>query len=238
MIANEVIPPDVLIALVARLPNDLLAEFLKKPQPSASPELLEALEKNPHHAPATREQLEEWKLSVLAAEAEAAEKEAVKPAEPVEGEGEERERLSVQQKIVRLGAAEKVQLALKGNKEERLVLIKDGNKVVARAVLQSPKISDGEVESFATLKNVSEDVLRTIASIRRFNKNYNIIRALVNNPRTPLDLALRQIPRLNALDLKNLGGNRNVPETLRTAALKLFKQKTAPPGGGGGGGGH
>lgn len=235
ILAQPATPAESVVALVERLPGELLAEFLAKEPPEiVAPALIGALEGNPHHTAATKERLEEWRLGLLAAEAEAAEKDVQQKAEPEEEK--ESERITVQQKIVRLAASQKVQLALKGTKEERSILIRDGNKVVARAVLMSPKISDGEVEGFAALKNVQEEVLRTIVATRRFNKNYNIVRALINNPRTPLDVSLKLMQRLNIMDLKMLSGNRNLPETLRSAALKLLKQRTAPPSGGGGGG--
>ena len=94
------------------------------------------------------------------------------------------------QKINRLDVKGRIQLALKGNKEERSILIRDGTKVVALAVLEAPKLSDGEVEKFACQKNVLEAVLRQIPLKRRFMKNYIVVRNLVANPRTPLDLAL------------------------------------------------
>ena len=95
------------------------------------------------------------------------------------------------QKINRLDVKGRIQLAMKGNKEERSILIRDGTKVVALAVLDAPKISDGEVERFALQKNVLEAVLRQIPLKRRFMKNYIVVRNLVSNPRTPLDLGFR-----------------------------------------------
>ncbi len=94
------------------------------------------------------------------------------------------------QKISHLDVKGRIQLALKGNKEERSLLIRDGTKVVALAVLEAPKLSDGEVEKFASQKNVLESVLRQIPLKRRFMKNYKVVRNLVANPRTPLDLGL------------------------------------------------
>jgi len=80
------------------------------------------------------------------------------------------------QKINRLDVKGRIQLALKGNKEERSILIRDGTKVVALAVLEAPKLSDGEVEKFALQKNVLEAVLRQIPLKRRFMKNYIVVR--------------------------------------------------------------
>jgi hypothetical protein len=129
------------------------------------------------------------------------------------------------QKINRLDVKGRIQLAMKGNKEERSILIRDGTKVVALAVLDAPKISDGEVEKFALQKNVLEAVLRQIPLKRRFMKNYIVVRNLVSNPRTPLDLGLGLMKHLLVKDLKNISGNKEISETIRNLALKMFKQK-------------
>ncbi len=129
------------------------------------------------------------------------------------------------QKINSLDVKGRIQLALKGNKEERSILIRDGTKVVALAVLEAPKLSDGEVEKFASQKNVLESVLRQIPLKRRFMKNYIVVRNLVANPRTPLDLGLGLMKNLMIADLKNLSANKEVSETIRKLALKTYKQK-------------
>ena len=129
------------------------------------------------------------------------------------------------QKINRLDVKGRIQLALKGNKEERSLLIRDGTKVVALAVLEAPKLADGEVEKFASQKNVLEAVLRQIPLKRRFMKNYIVVRNLCANPRTPLDLALGLMKNLLVQDLKNISGNKEVSETIRKLALKMYKQK-------------
>ena len=129
------------------------------------------------------------------------------------------------QKISHLDVKGRIQLALKGNKEERSLLIRDGTKVVALAVLEAPKLSDGEVEKFASQKNVLEAVLRQIPLKRRFMKNYIVVRNLVANPRTPLDLGLGLMKNLLVADLKNLSNNKEVSETIRKLATKMYKQK-------------
>jgi len=73
---------------------------------------------------------------------------------------------------------------------------------------------------------VLEAVLRQIPMKRRFAKNYNVVRNLVANPRTPLDLSLGLMKNILAQDLKNLASNKEVPDTIRKLALKMFKAKT------------
>jgi hypothetical protein len=134
-------------------------------------------------------------------------------------------RENTMQKINGLDVKGRIQLALKGSKEERSILIRDGTKVVALSVLEAPKLSDGEVEKFALQKNVLEAVLRQIPLKRRFMKNYIVVRNLVSNPRTPLDLGLGLMKHLLAVDLKNISTNKEISETVRKLALKNYKQK-------------
>ncbi len=124
-----------------------------------------------------------------------------------------------------MAVPEKIKLALAGSQEERLILIRDPNKLVARAVLQSPKLSDQEIENIASMKNVTEEVLRLVATNRKFMKSYQVVRTLVNNPRAPIDVTVPMINRLNERDQKSLTLNRNVPDVLRAMALKAVKQK-------------
>lgn len=139
--------------------------------------------------------------------------------------GHEEERGSALQKISRLDIKGRIQLAMKGTKEERSILVRDGTKLVALAVLESPKITDGEVEQFAAQKNVLEAVLRQIPLKRRFVKNYIVVRNLVSNPRTPIDISLGLMKNILVTDLKNLAANKEVSDTIRKLALKMFKQK-------------
>ena len=139
---------------------------------------------------------------------------------------QEERRDSTLQKIAKLDIKGRIALAMRGGKEERSILIRDSTKLVALAVIDSPKISDGEVEGFAQQKNVLEAVLRGIPLKRRFAKNYAIMRNLVYNPRTPLDLSLGLMKNLLIHDLKNLSANKEVSDTIRKLALRMYKQKT------------
>jgi len=129
------------------------------------------------------------------------------------------------EKISRMHVVEKIKAALTGNMETRSLLIRDPNKIISRAVLQSPKISEMEAESYAAAKNVSDETLRLIAANRKFMKAYVVMRALVNNPRAPIDVTMPLVGRMKDRDLKGLALNRNVPEVIRTMATKVIKQK-------------
>jgi hypothetical protein len=137
------------------------------------------------------------------------------------------ERQSLLQRLSGMRVVQRVQLALKGGREERMALIRDSCKVVQRAVLQSSRLTDREVESFAAMANLSDEVLRLIANKRQFRKNYIVVRNLLNNPKTPVDVAMKMLPMIQPNDLKFLAMNKNIPEALRSAAVKLHRQKLA-----------
>ena len=127
---------------------------------------------------------------------------------------------STVQKIAALSVAGRMSLAMKGSREERAVLVRDPNKIVAAAVLSSPKLNETEVEAIAKMANVSDDVLRTIGMSRAWTKSYAVVHALVRNPKMPLALSMNFLQRINDRDLRALSTNRNIPEVLRLAARK------------------
>lgn len=163
------------------------------------------------------QELQKTELEPISAFAEAAE----------EAEPDNAKRETMLQKLSRLRVVERVQLALKGGRDERVLLIRDPCKVVQRAVLQSPQLSEQEVESFSKMTTLSDETLRLIANNRKFRKNYVILRALIFNPKSPLEVTLHLLPLIKVTDVKLLSTSKNVADTLRTAAARLMRQRTA-----------
>lgn len=144
-----------------------------------------------------------------------------------EFEEAEQKKLTILQRISRLKVGERIKLGFIGNKEERAILIRDTARLVQNAVLQSPKLTDPEVETFAAAKNLQESVFREIARQRRFLKLYPVVRNLVNNPKCPLDISLTLIKTLMVHDLKSLRHSKSVPDTIRKIAAKLYQEKAS-----------
>jgi hypothetical protein len=142
----------------------------------------------------------------------------------------EQKKLTVFQKVSRLNVGQRIKLGFIGGKEERALLIRDTARLVQNAVLNSPKLSDAEAEAFAGSKNLQENVFREIARQRRFLKIYPVVRNLVNNPRCPLDISLTLVKTLQVYDLKSLRHNKNVPDTIRKVAAKLYTEKATRGG--------
>jgi hypothetical protein len=169
------------------------------------------------------------------APAEGEEPPADQAAPPVMTEEEEKnyeeqlKRTPAFQKIMKMNVAERVQLAMKGNAEDRAILIRDTAKLVAHQVLKSPKLSENEIASFARMRSIHEDMLRVIASRKDWTKAYSTVHALVRNPKTPPGLTIQFLPRLGNRDLKVVTGDKNIPELVRRQARNLFLIRTQPP---------
>ena len=152
------------------------------------------------------------------------------PLTPEEQAAEEAlQRTPLFQRIVRMTVGEKIQAALKGNPEERAILIRDPSRLIAATVLKSPKLSDQEIESYAKLRSVNDEVLRIIGTHRQWTKSYAVAHALARNPRTPTGVSLTMLNRLVNKDLKNLGIDKNIPEVIRRSAKRIFELRTKPP---------
>ena len=128
--------------------------------------------------------------------------------------------LTFTQRLAHMGVPEKMKCATKGTREMRSILIRDPNRMVAAACLSCPKVNDAEVEAYAKMGNVSEEILRTIARSRAWTKNYGVTLSLVKNSKTPVALSMNLMNRLNESDVKKISTDRNVPEALRQAAKK------------------
>ncbi|MFL6386783.1 MAG: hypothetical protein ACJ71U_04790 [Terriglobales bacterium] len=149
---------------------------------------------------------------------------------PDEFDAAEQKKLTVFQRVSKLNVGQRIKLGFIGGKEERALLIRDTARLVQNAVLNSPKLTDAEAESFAGSKNLQENVFREIARQRRFLKLYPVVRNLANNPRCPLDISLTLVKTLHVYDLKSLRHNKNVPDTIRKVAAKLYAEKATRGG--------
>ncbi len=141
---------------------------------------------------------------------------------------EETAKLTLTQKIARMSVSERIKLASKGNKEVRGMLIRDSNKLVAIAVIRSPRITDGEVMSQAINKGAHEDVLRVVYSHREWTRKYSVRLALVKNPKVPAQVLMRFLNTLTESDVKALAKDKNVAGAIQGMAKKMIQRKNEP----------
>jgi hypothetical protein len=116
-------------------------------------------------------------------------------------------------------------MALTGDKEWRNIFLKDANKLVSSAVLKNPRITDGEVLAVAKNKSASEELIRLITLNREWVKSYEIKKALILHPRTPLPKALRYMEILTEKDIKSLAKSRGVSQVIVNNARRMLMAK-------------
>jgi hypothetical protein len=221
-----------------------------------APEILEALLANPNvtadvrrRVMETREEFFDKKARIAAAEpaevdddapmlalseepiADLLEKAASEPndAPPpalMESEKTDEKKLSIFSQILVMSVSDKVKLAFKGGKTERVILVRDHNKLVCSAVMRNPRMSELEVEGIATMRNVEEEVLRIISMKREWSSKYNIAVSLARNPKCPVGVVLSLINRLTLRDLKGLKDDKGVSDTVRSLARKMYLQRS------------
>ncbi len=235
--------PDATLAWLAERVDGPLQDIIVTNQVRLleAPVIVERLFENPRLSPEIRrradEFLEEFFLKkerekeAAAAAAAAATPAPAPEASEVLAEAEEEPELSEDEKkslfarVSVMSVVQKIRLAYRGNKEERMFLVQDRNRLVSAAALKSPKTREADAEAIANMKSVSEDVLRAIAFRRDWMRHYGILRALVRNPRSPIDVTLGLVMKLNAKDMKQLSGDRNVPEAVRASARREVSRK-------------
>ncbi len=220
MAKNKNCPPECLVPMVPYFSPAVVQHLLEElDRVTAHPQLALLLENSAFVTPEQKKILENFRSTAID---EGHLADAAAEAEP-----DPAKRMTLLQQISRMTVAQRVQYAMKGSSEVRRTLIRDSNKVVQRSVLQSPRLTDQEVEAFASMANLTDEILRLMAGNRNFRKNYVVVRNLINNPKTPLDVTLHMLPLLNPVDLKKLTMNKNVPETLRSTAVKLQRTRAS-----------
>ncbi len=242
---NFSIPSQILIDIAKSNDSELLELLsVKEVKLLAHPEIIDVLISNPNLSKEKRFRLIEMKRRFILGEEE--EEERKEPE--VEEEQEEEEGIYedyddsvisveldmedgiIEQKInlnmiKKMTVGEKIKFALFGNKEVRKILINDPNRLVREAVLQSPKLTDAEIESFAKLKSLADDVIRRITLNKQWTSKYSVALSLIKNPKTPISFSLNYLDKLIVRDLKQIQKDKDIPEPVRKKAKILIERK-------------
>ena len=192
-------------ATLDAIPRAAIEGFLARPE--ASPELragFAARSVEPGHVPAPDDAPAVVPVSDSESDSE--------PLDP----GESRPQV-----LMSLPVIDRIKMAIRGTREQRTVLVRDPNKVVSVSVLGSAKLNASEVESYARMTSVQEEVLRIIGTSRHWTKNYPIVAAIVSNPKTPIAISMGLVTRLNLRDLNLVARDRNVSDGVRSAARRF-----------------
>jgi hypothetical protein len=233
------VPRPVLARLARRLPPDLQEVLLLRQDAIIEePMILEALEENPQLSSYTARRIAEYREHLLPrqrtfhvpSEEEIDEEELQRAIEvarelPPAGEFEEERTKLTEGQIRGLPIPARLKLTRGAPRALRGILLRDSNPQVAVSVISNNSLSDQEVEQTANNRSVVEEVLTAITRKREWMNKYNVVKALVRNPRTPLGASMRLINRLAVRDLREIGRDRNIPDALRSTALRLYRIK-------------
>lgn len=249
LVLHPAMPGDALAELAPRLEEGLL-DLLVNNQVKIleAPEIIERLRLNPALGVNHLQRLDEYERLLLrelvepaeqleSRDLEEVEKEAIEVAREfvktfgkesvtlrdMVSEAEQEKKDSVLKQLSVMSVPQKVQAAIKGGREIRQALIRDANRLVSSAVIKSPRITEAEVEFYTNMRSLASEVIRLISLNREWMQNYKIIHNLVKNPRTPIDMSMKLLPRLVGRDLKTLEMDKGVPEVLRKTAKRMAK---------------
>jgi hypothetical protein len=160
--------------------------------------------------------------------AEAAALEAEEDTHEEDEEGKEQLRdkfLPLFASISQMTITQKIRRAILGTSAERMLLVRDNNRLVASAAASSPMLNENEAARIASNRNVLDDVLRIIAQNRNFTRNYQVKLNLVTNPKTPLTFSARMVPHLRDNDLRMIAKSRNVAANIQALARQQLLRK-------------
>jgi hypothetical protein len=235
-------PRSLLASLGRRLPADLQEILLLRQDAIVEePAILVALEENPEASTYTLRRIAEYREHLLPRERTHVERapvafeemdevelaaaiEAVRQLPP-SGELEPERTKLTEGQIRMLPVPARLKLTRGAPRTLRTLLLRDSNTQVATSVVINNALSDQEVEQIASSRSVVEEVLILVARRRDWVGKYNIMKALVWNPRTPLATAVRLVTRLAVRDLRDLSRDRNIPDAVRSTAVRLYRIK-------------
>lgn len=217
ILENPTTPDSTLLYLAASGRGAVLARLAEQRERlEANPEILAVLLKNPQCGTELKHRID---VPPASAEEEA-EESAVTTGEDAEDENQSKYQLSLE-----MGVSEKIKMALTGDKEWRTIFLKDPNKLVSSAALKNPRITEGEVLTLAKNRSTGDELIRMINLNREWVKNYEIRKALVMHPRTPLPKALRYMNTMGEKEIKDLAKSRGVSQVIVNNARRILMAK-------------
>jgi len=244
VIQNQSLPYEFLMKIAKNGNTDMLEMLLENQiKMIAYPQIMEVMKKNQeinNFIKGKIKEIEDYYLSDNKGE-EISEEEIIEDIQEIvtkENKAEEsEEELSmkeIQEKVVttlqrinNMSVQERIKLSLTGTKTERMILVKDPNKMVSFAVIESPKISEDEVVIMIRDKSISGEIISKIANNREWTKNYTLVLGLVQNPKTPVKKALGFIKQLHLKDLGLILKDKNVHYVVRNLAINVYKEKSS-----------
>ncbi len=114
---------------------------------------------------------------------------------------------------------EKMQLALRGGRDERMLLMRENNPQLHQFVLKNPSLGVDEVLAIAKLRTVAPDILKQISERREWQRA-DIALALIRNPKTPVGIAVKLLDHIAISDVRAIAKDTRTRVPIQSAARK------------------
>ena len=222
------VEPAVKMAALASLksvPVEIITAFAESP--NTHPHILSALRNLCNNYPASHP-VQECSFQADDVEGNVPCDEPDSDAEPEDEDpvNEEDEQFISKYKMAQLlGIAEKIKMALSGDKEWRSILVKDANKLVSGSVIKNPRITEAEILTLVKSGIQNDEIMRLVCANKEWIKNYKIRKALIENPRTPVQNASRYLATMDVKDLAQFAKSKNITTVISTLAKRLLLNK-------------
>ncbi|MGZ3421156.1 MAG: hypothetical protein ACXWUG_22240 [Polyangiales bacterium] len=119
-----------------------------------------------------------------------------------------------------IGTASRIPVALRGNRDERMAIMRENVPALHGHVLRNPGLQLDEVAAIAKMRTVSSELLKQIADKREWAQRPEIALALVRNPKTPVGIAIKLLDHVPAAELRQLAKDTNTRTPIQHAARR------------------
>lgn len=128
-------------------------------------------------------------------------------------------------RIQKMTPPEKARLAMRGNRTERQLLLRETSPQIMMGLLNNPHVETEEVLQIVKSPYAPGSILKRVAHEHRWSGSPDVRLALVRNPQTPTPLAVSLLPGLPTTALQVLARGGEVREDLKKAALKIYLKR-------------
>ena len=139
---------------------------------------------------------------------------------PKDQEGDREQSLIKQ--IASMTVGQKTKLALSGGKDARVLLSRERSETIRLLLLKNPRITEAEVAQISASKESTKEMLSQIGTNREWIRHYQIKHALVCNPKTPINLAIKLLEQLKERDIRLIGKSKNVSTAVSAGARRIL----------------
>ena len=174
------------------------------------------------------DELDEGDVADLVRRIEAGEDGVAVPGELLEEKPATPAARSLYAQIMTMPIAQKIKLALRGNQDARVILVRDANKLIRRFVLMNPRIGENEIVAIVRNKSADDELIRMITDRRDWMRLYQVRLGLATNPKAQLPIALRLLATLEERDVRQIAKSKNVPQAVAAHARRILFTKNAP----------